>query len=258
MITFILFLLFSGFVTRCFCLDEWIRPKLHETVTNGSIYDLTWTTDLLADFRYNCSACDTTHVDLCLLPGANTKAYFKIDSRCFQKCDRLSANGFTGGIDVESTRQYSWDVNVPTSATYIKQVDWALRFIPHNGDCFDDNQRITSWPFYLQADTTVTPASISSSTASSSSTSATSSIPTSTATPTSTTSPLAESAPSTSKAGLSIGAKAGIGAGIGGLATLLCVAALVIFLQARKSREHAQSTFSQRVGPEKEMPMRVA
>jgi hypothetical protein len=32
----------------------------------------------------------------------------------------------------------------------------------------------------------------------------------------------------------------------------------VSFLQARKSREHGQSWFSQRVNPEKEVPMIVA
>jgi hypothetical protein len=271
MIVFILSLLFSQFVTRCFCLDEWIRPASHETVTNGSNYDTLRTSDLLADFNYNCSACDTTKVDSCLLPGENNNEYFKIDSRCSKFCDRLSANKGLGDIDVETTRQYSWDVNVPESATYIERVNWTLRFVPHNGKCVDDNQRITSWPFYMKADTTVTPASISSSSASSSSTSATSSaslsatsssesssIPPSTATPTSTTAPIADNAPSTSRTGLSTGAKAGIGAGIGGLAAVLGAAALVIFLQARKSREHAQSWFSQRVVPEKEMPMRVA
>jgi hypothetical protein len=278
MIAFILFLLCTEFVTRCLggqIQDSWLRPAYHDTITNGTSYDVTWAPDLPISFWQFCSACDTTKVDLCLRPGTNRNSYATIGSKCSKFCDRLLAKDILGGIDIVATQHYFWDVSI--DASDVNQIDWILRFIPYQGDCFDDTQQVSSWHFYIEANTTVTTESTSSSSTSSSTTSSksssstpssstTSTSSTSTsppdsastaATPTTTAEPIAESVPSTSNAGLSIGAKAGIGAGVG-LAGLLCVAALVSFLQARKSREHAQSWFSQRVVPEKEMPMRVA
>jgi predicted metal-binding protein len=73
MIIFIFFLLFGEFVARCLgqiglISDYWLFPRENETVTNGSYYNVTWTTNLLDSFPGYCSECDITNVNLCLQP----------------------------------------------------------------------------------------------------------------------------------------------------------------------------------------------
>jgi hypothetical protein len=81
---FILLLICSEFVTRCFgqtVQDAWLHPDHYESITNGSSYEVMWSPDIVDLFGYYCSDCDTSKVDLCLQPSSNRDFNVTIGSK---------------------------------------------------------------------------------------------------------------------------------------------------------------------------------
>lgn len=277
MIVTILMLLCSELAVQCSgqsVQDSWTRPALNESIINGSEYDITWSTDLLAQFADYCSSCATTKLDVCVQPYAHKDFHTIIGSKCSRCYDQLLANTVIEGINIDATIKYSWNVDV-SAANISQEIEdgWVIRFIPFDGNCDDENQQISSYPFFIReaaapsivsTTSSTSPTSSpkpSSSTSSTGNGSNTGSSSTADTTPSASPSPDPQSdltAPTGAEEaslpvpGLSTGAKAGIGAGIG-LAVILSAAALLLFFRAKSSRKHAHSWFNkQRILPEKE------
>lgn len=162
--------------------------------------------------------------------------------------ERLPAYTITEGLNIQTKQSYSWNISL-SDEELRKNESFVLRVIPFETDCNREGQEVTSPPFYIKA------APISSVPTTSSYVTTTSSQPSSdSSSSTSETLPseipvAAESSPS---GGMSIGVKAGVAAGVG-FAALLVVAALLLFIKTKRSREHAQNRFGQRAIPEKEV-----
>jgi hypothetical protein len=238
--------------------DYWLHPRWDETVVNGSRYDIVWTADLASAFPLYCASCDTAKVDLCVQPYSTRNWNLNLASKCVPALVvTCCLTPVTGGINIKERHQYTWTIDIP--AEDVKDTnDLVLRFIPFGGSC-DGDEEISSPRFSIEAaaassptatvaskSTTTSPSPLTTSMNTSKNTTTSAEVPTMTTTDT----PAASTSPAT--AGLSTGAKAGIGVGVG-LAAVLLLSALLLFLKVRKSREHAQDWHSQRTRPEKEV-----